>query len=474
MRRFVPLLIWAASLTLGVGCQTQGAQLRPLADGGIDGGLDAGVDIGPVDAGHDGGAPDSGVDSGFVPDGGILDSGMSDAGIPDAGAPDGGLPDAGPGLSFPDAGPPLTDAGSYEDLLSGDLNGDGILDLVAGWFQGTVCGYASWGTSGFDVFYGLADGGLLGPTHYDGGADGLSFAIADLNGDGVADLVASNVLSVSVYLGLVDGGFAAPVAYRLPPSGVDAGCVLSVGVGDLSGTGRMDLVVSSADWGYHFYAFANSGNGGFSSAIEMVPPNSALGAQLIVLDLNHDGLADVVGIGGTSGLSILLNEGDGGFAQASTIRGENFPGPVSDGAEPMALLPRAGGGMDLALSTYSDPEDWHVLVLSNQGDGTFADGGQFALDEVDAVGLYPGFAASADIDGDGVYDLAFSGSVNGRYMQVLYGTDAGGFGTPRIFAKKGRCGGGIAPLGSVAAPHAVAIADLCGGGITVLGDASKH
>ena len=128
---------------------------------------------------------------------------------------------------------------------------------------------------------------------------------------------------------------------------------------------------------------------------------------------------------------------------------------------------------------------WQVLLFSTLGDGSLSDGGLFPTFSPYDNGenyMYPSFIASADLDGDGFLDLALSGSAQAtdsdhfvHFVQVLYGNDAGGFGQPQLIDTTGeRLPCGIAALGSVAAPSAVAIADFCGGGITVIGDASRH
>jgi hypothetical protein len=123
-------------------------------------------------------------------------------------------------------------------VLVADLNGDERVDLV------TPDGYPSTDDA---VLLGTGDGGFLDPVHVTVGDNPHSSALADLDGDGILDLVAGN-LGTSfdpanpngdvVYLpGLGDATFGTPVTIADP---FPTFLVLA----DLDGDGLPDLVVS--------------------------------------------------------------------------------------------------------------------------------------------------------------------------------------------------------------------------------------
>jgi hypothetical protein len=131
--------------------------------------------------------------------------------------------------------PTVGDNPSY--IVAGDLNGDGILDLVVANLNvdtnepGTVT-----------VLLGKGDG-TFAPTAVSPVTGFLpySVAIADFNGDGKPDLVTANAGSntVTVLLGNGDGTFAAPMSIA---AGTDP---LFAAVGDLDGDGIPDVVAAN-------------------------------------------------------------------------------------------------------------------------------------------------------------------------------------------------------------------------------------
>src|SRR5262249_47808781 len=132
-------------------------------------------------------------------------------------------------------------AGSFPTYVAGgDFNGDGVPDLVVT-NAGTPPDYAG----SVSVFLGKGDGSFQAAQSFGAGSYSTSVAVGDLNGDGVPDLVVANAGmypdyagSVSVLLGSGDGSFQ--TAQSLSASDRPR----SVAVGDFNGDGGLDLAVA--------------------------------------------------------------------------------------------------------------------------------------------------------------------------------------------------------------------------------------
>lgn len=272
-------------------------------------------------------------------------------------------------------------------MAAGDFNGDGLTDLVF--------------TSSADVFptqvgviFGAADGTLQSPRRYAVGPFPGQPVLADLNGDGVLDLVEPAAIgtngNLSVLLGNGDGSFQPAVSY---PAAVGAHFVA---VGDFNGDGKPDLAASNlSGLGFNLLVFLGNGDGTFGAPVVTSVMNEAL---LVVGDFNKDGKLDVI-VGG----QILFGNGDGtfrvtfNFVQASLVADLN-----------------GDGNLDLVAAGTNT-----VLVQLGNGDGTFRAPVRYTVRNTAVLAL-------GDLNGDGKPDIVAIAEpfVRGAANQVLSGNIA--------------------------------------------------
>ena len=323
-------------------------------------------------------------------------------------------------------------------ITSADLNGDGLLDLVAA------------SSNGFEVLFGLPDGGLGPPISYARAATPQRAAIGDINGDGFPDVVLSyrgdNVDGYSFEIDLNDGQGGLALQSSVA-GGPNLDWVFAIG--DLNSDGRADLVVSeytgSGDLG--IAVLFGDGDGGFAPPVTIPGISLGWGSLAFALgDLNRDGLPDIVAdTSDGSLLAVLINQGDGGFA--STL----YTTPAVGG---ILILP-ADGAPDLVLGAGGFVGNLRegVQLLRNRGDGTFTVGPSYAV---------PGGAVLAwgDFNGDCIPDIATSfgencgDALNG--LGVLLGDGDGGFSAPMTLQSPGEAPislGALGPGARIARPR---------------------
>ena len=192
---------------------------------------------------------------------------------------------------------------SPSSIAIDDFNADGQLDMAV----------ANFGTNNIDIFLGYGNGTFSPQTTYDTGTDSnpISIVSGDLNNDGILDLVVANIGSnnVGVFLGYGSGEFSSQTAYF---TGTDS-YPISVAVGDVNNDGLLDIGVANFHKNA-VGIFLNYGNGTFSSQMVYPIAVSAYPRSIIINDFNKDNLADIVVADDlTNNIAILLGQGTGYF-----------------------------------------------------------------------------------------------------------------------------------------------------------------
>jgi hypothetical protein len=198
-----------------------------------------------------------------------------------------------------------------------------------------------------------------------------------------------------------------------------------IAIADMNGDGRLDLVVANAN-GPSVSILLGQSDGTFGPKTDFVLQESPV--VLAASDFNGDGKIDVA-VTGRSGVTVLAGNGDGTLGTPVTYPSANSPSllAVSDFNH--------DGKQDLAIAGACGNTCGFVSVLLGKGDGTFQAGTDFS------AGGVPSEWAVADLNGDGIPDLAFANmAVNsynggtGGLVSVLLGKGDGTFQTPVNYA----------------------------------------
>jgi hypothetical protein len=269
------------------------------------------------------------------------------------------------------------------------------------------------------------------PAPIGGGLYPLGLVTSDFNGDQIADLATGNFASnnISILLGNGNGSFHA-AAGALPAVSTPEGMATA----DFNGDGNADLVAVDAVNNVVNVLLGN-GNGTFQPAQSF--PTELEPLTVATADFNGDGKADLVATNFISGtLSLMFGNGNGSFSPA--------PGaPLSAGKNPSFVAVgdyNSDGVPDMAVTSAGDHA---VNVFLNNGDGSFrpAPGGPIA------AGTNPVSAVAADLNRDGIQDLAITDYLNNT-LRILLGNGDGSF-RP-----------GVGPIGVGSHPVAVGVADF--------------
>jgi hypothetical protein len=303
----------------------------------------------------------------------------------------------------------------------GDINGDGIPDIVAG----------NANNNSVSVLLGKGDGTFGTHKDFAVGSVPVRVALGDLNKDGRLDIVTANDFGESVSVLLTNGNGTVTRTDYSPGLGL----TVCVAVGDVNGDGALDIVAGDYS-NSKVVVLLNKGNGTFTSKVPFsVPGANTRGVALG--DLNNDGKLDLAVIYHNSAVvSVLMGNGNGTFGP-----GTNYARAASAGAG-LALGDLNGdGALDIVAPNANSNS---VSVLLNHGDGTFAPKTDYVM------GSAPEEPALGDMDGDGHLDI-LSANYTTQDLSVRLGHGDGTFGPKTDFSVSGN------PIG-------IAVGDLNGDG----------
>jgi len=278
-------------------------------------------------------------------------------------------------------------------VVLADVNGDGIPDLLMG------------DADQITVAIGIGDGSFQTPSLILSGATAeKGIAVGDFNGDGKADLAVLSGGSLFVLLGKGDGTFNTPVSY-------DSGSLRDLEVGDFNGDGILDLATLNSSGTVDL--LLGAGDGIFKPPVQY-PVSSPL--SLAVGDINGDGILDLVVGTAPNHVSVLLGNTDGTLHPGPTYETQYEPGNL------ILADFRGVGTLDLTTVFNRCCEGYNTnlnLMLGN-GDGTFQPE-RTILSGANYSGL-----AVGDINGDGKLDLVVS-DYGYPQVNVLLGNGDGTF-----------------------------------------------
>lgn len=307
-------------------------------------------------------------------------------------------------------------------LLVGDFNGDKKLDVIVMDYGDPYSATPEWSIK---VLLGNGDG-TLGPpivTNLDSYYPTV-LVVGDFNQDGRLDVLRTDsATSLAVWQGNGDGTFTKDTSSS---SQVVLGGAFVVG--DLNGDGKVDLASAVGDasgTSEMISALLGNGGGTFKSAPQSSDPLWT--GWLAAGDFNHDGVIDLVSAsiqvescefltcrmeGPPGGLSVLIGNGDGTFGGPGVISSGNY-GPVATGDFD-------GDGNDdiVAFGTgfQKEPPAPSLIML---GDGT----GNFPTQS--ALSLSSSFLIAADLNADGLSDIALVNCCQNLSVQVEINTTPG-------------------------------------------------
>lgn len=336
--------------------------------------------------------------------------------------------------------------GLPDEVVRGDFDGDGQIDLVLSTRNGSIQFFQNCGTGPFCVQPAV----VLR-------ADSVSrIAAADMDGDGISDLITTTqgITSVRIFWGNSTSPLGSSTLHPVQAVGPGGATGPCLALADFNVDGKPDVVVG-VQTGGGFSILRNLGQRAFDNVggLSGWLPNHL--AMAVALDVNWDGYPDIAALeSGPSGVvsyiaSVFINNHNLGFSQASAITVAMSDNPPKDfkaidvNGDGHLDVVAVGGDMrpfvtagTTTLTWYPpalwhrmesckmDGKDWPWGIASSQC--TQSSPGQTLLVGGVSGQYFPSGLTQlaalmwSDLDGDAANDLVVAGTMGTSNVMLVY------------------------------------------------------
>ncbi len=286
--------------------------------------------------------------------------------------------------------------GTCSSVAAADINGDGYLDLLTAQQPDII-----------SIQKGMAGVSFEPPVVINSPVNYYTeLQCHDLDADGDLDLIASATSLLIYFLNNGDGTFASGVTFTSLITGDTY-----FAVADLDGDDLLDVVQSASGYGWLAW-YRNLGGGTFASRVSIAEGVSYI-ERLACGDINGDGNVDIVA--GTTPLRWYAGNGDGTFGTHTILGSDNAYDCYG-----LLAFDTDGDGDDDVISSHGSVFDpGYIQIYRSNGDGTFMPGAIIANNIEGAIPLNKGNVrgnGSMELLGCGTGKLFwFSNYFNSKY-----------------------------------------------------------
>ncbi len=235
----------------------------------------------------------------------------------------------------------------------------------------------------------------------------------DFDGDGLKEIIVAGRGWGPYYIDQTAGGWLPAVA--LSPQAYS----WQIEVADFDNDGAMDFF-QGVDGGTTGRLFYGNGSGGFTMV--GIPSGLNRGLGFTAIDVNADGLLDLIGMQdtGQSYLAVYLNQA--GRAWAAPLYFGPLPGPVDPSGSPSAGDFDGDGDVDVVTLNYLAATHTSDIVIFNGGPNL-----TWSTRILETLPGRWGVPITGDINNDGTLDIAIGGGALNEDLLLYLGDGSGGF-----------------------------------------------